>query len=141
MTTITTITKPTNTRLLILHCVLVLLRFVSAMFGTGYVHPDEHFQSIQPAFRDVFSSGGETDETHSTTMVKELTSVHGGSNGVVCMAYNGEYECVVSCDQSGGVEAWSADPEEEFGRLPIDDRKRNSNHQLKAPHRLNAFYR
>ena len=75
MTTITTITKPTNTRLLILHCVLVLLRFVSAMFGTGYVHPDEHFQSIQPAFRDVFSSGGETDETQSTTMVKELTHI------------------------------------------------------------------
>ena len=45
------------------------------MFGTGYVHPDEHFQSIQPAFRDVFSSGGETDETHSTTMVKELTHI------------------------------------------------------------------
>ena len=45
------------------------------MFGTGYVHPDEHFQSIQPAFRDVFSSGGETDETQSTTMVKELTHI------------------------------------------------------------------
>ena len=75
MTTTTTITKPTNARLLILHCVLVLLRFVSAMFGTGYVHPDEHFQSIQPAFRDVFSSGGETDETQSTTMVKELTHI------------------------------------------------------------------
>lgn len=75
MTTTTTITKPTNARFLILHCVLVLLRFVSAMFGTGYVHPDEHFQSIQPAFRDVFSSGGETDETQSTTMVKELTHI------------------------------------------------------------------
>ena len=58
-------------------------------------------------------------EDLNQTMVKELTSVHGGSNGVVCMAYNGEYECVVSCDQSGGVEAWSADPEEEFERLPI----------------------
>ena len=45
------------------------------MFGTGYVHPDEHFQSIQPAFRDVFSSGGETDETQSTTTVKELTHI------------------------------------------------------------------
>ncbi|CAL6310724.1 unnamed protein product [Bathycoccus prasinos] len=55
-------------------------------------------------------------EDLNQTMVKELTSVHGGSNGVVCMAYNGEYECVVSCDQSGGVEAWSADPEEEFER-------------------------
>jgi phosphatidylinositol glycan class Z len=75
MTTTTTITKPTNARLLILHCVLVLLRFVSAMFGTGYVHPDEHFQSIQPAFRDVFSSGGGTDEIQSTTMVKELTHI------------------------------------------------------------------
>ena len=75
MTTTTTITKPTNARFLILHCVLVLLRFVSAMFGTGYVHPDEHFQSIQPAFRDVFSSGGETDETQSTTMVEELTHI------------------------------------------------------------------
>jgi peptidylprolyl isomerase domain and WD repeat-containing protein 1 len=84
-------------------------------------------------------------EDLNQTMVKELRDVHGSSNsntnndrgnsssngGVVCMAYNSEYECVVSCDQSGGVEAWSADPEEEFGRLPIDDRKRNTNHQLK----------
>ena len=58
-------------------------------------------------------------EDLNQTMVKELTSVHNNNGGVVCMAYNGEYECVVSCDQSGGVEAWSADPEEEFERLPI----------------------
>ena len=64
------------------------------------------------------------------TKVKKLTNVHGSSGGVVCMAYNSEYECVVSCDQTGGVEAWSADPEEEFQRLPIGVRN-NSNRELK----------
>ena len=50
------------------------------------------------------------------TKVKKLTNVHGSSGGVVCMASNSQYERR-SCDRRG--RGWSADPEEEFQRLPI----------------------
>ena len=56
-----------NFHLNILHLVLVMLRFLSAMFGTGYVHPDEHFQSIQPAFRDAF--GGDDAMVKTSTHI------------------------------------------------------------------------
>ena len=48
------LSSPRGHRFRVLHLLLLLLRFVCAFFGTGYVHPDEYFQSIQPAFRDIF---------------------------------------------------------------------------------------
>ena len=61
------LSSPRGHRFRVLHLLLLLLRFVCAFFGTGYVHPDEYFQSIQPAFRDIFGQ--------KETILKDLTHI------------------------------------------------------------------
>ncbi|MBK5113751.1 MAG: glycosyltransferase family 39 protein [Candidatus Heimdallarchaeota archaeon] len=46
-----------NWIILLIWTVALLIRILASIFSKGYIHPDEHYQSIEVAYREVFGIG------------------------------------------------------------------------------------